>query len=107
MTEEPKDQNSGASRRDFIKQSAVAAAAFMIVPRHVLGGKGFRAPSDMLTVASVGCGGKGESDIFMFNKSGKANIAFLCDVDEKNAAKTFNNFPKAKRYKDWREMFDK
>src|SRR3569833_2552140 len=106
MTEEPKDASQSPSRRDFIKQSAVAAAAFMIVPRHVLGGKGYRAPSDMLTVASVGCGGKGQSDIFMFNKSGKANIAYLCDVDEKNAATTFKNFPNAIRYKDWRELFD-
>lgn len=107
MTEEPKEQTPTPSRRDFIKTSAVAAAAFMIVPRHVLGGKGFRAPSDMLTVASVGCGGKGQSDIAMFAKSGKANIAYLCDVDDKQGATTFRNFPNAKRYKDWREMFDK
>jgi predicted dehydrogenase len=106
MTEETKDASQN-SRRDFIKQSAVAAAAIMIVPRHVLGGNGFRAPSDMLTVASVGCGGKGQSDIAMFAKSGKANIAYLCDVDDKQAATTFKNFPNAKRYKDWREMFDK
>ncbi len=55
----------------------------MIVPRHVLGGKGFIAPSDRLTIASVGAGGKGESDIANFFKSGKADIAFLCDVDDR------------------------
>src|SRR3569833_4339407 len=103
MTEEPKDASQSPSRRDFIKQSAVAAAAFMIVPRHVLGGKGYRAQSDMLPVASVGCGGKGQIYIFMFNKSGKANIAYLCDVDEKHAATTYKNFPKAKRSKAWRD----
>jgi len=108
MTEEQKpEMNANPGRRDFLKTTAVAAASFMIVPRFVLGGKGYRAPSDMLTVASVGCGGKGESDIANFFKSGKANIAYLCDVDDRRSAKTRGNFPKAKYYKDWREMFEK
>ncbi len=101
------EEKKAASRRDFIKNSAVAAASFMIVPRYVLGGKGFIAPSDRLVIASVGVGGKGESDIANFYKSGKAEIAYLCDVDDRRAAKTVGNFPKAKYYKDWREMFDK
>src|SRR5690606_15401590 len=78
-----------------------------IVPRHVLGGKGFLAPSDRLLIAGVGAGGKGQSDIAMFHKSGKADIAFLCDVDTRRAANSVKNFPKAKFYKDWREMYDK
>jgi predicted dehydrogenase len=94
------------NRRDFIKTSSIAAAAFMIIPRHVLG-RGFVAPSDRLLIASIGVGGKGQSDIAMFSKSGKADIGFLCDVDTRRAAKTVNAFPKAKFYKDWREMFDK
>ncbi len=108
MSEKPKEeQPQNSSRRDFVKQSAVAAAAFMIVPRYVLGGKGYRAPSDMLSVAGVGAGGKGQSDIAMFAKSGKANIAYLCDVDDRQAATSVKNFPKAKYYKDWRELLDK
>ena len=95
------------SRREFIKSSTVAAAAFTIVPRFVLGGKGFIPPSDKLTIASIGVGGKGGDDIAHFYATGKADIAFLCDVDEKRAAKTVSNFPKAKFYKDWREMLDK
>jgi len=43
----------------------------------------------------------------MFAKSGKADIGFLCDVDERRAATSRKNFPKAKFYKDWREMYDK
>ena len=74
---------------------------------HVLGGKGFIAPSDRLLVAGIGVGGKGESDIANFAKSGKADIAFLCDVDEKRSATSRANFPKAKFYKDYREMLDK
>ena len=94
------------SRRTFIRNTALASAGFFIVPRHVLG-RGFLAPSDRLTIAGIGVGGKGESDIANFFKSGKADIAFLCDVDEKRAATTVKNFPKAKYYKDWREMLDK
>src|SRR5687767_7065796 len=86
------------SRRNFIKNTGIAAAGFIILPRHVLGGKGYVAPSDRLIVAGIGVGGKGESDIAMFAKSGKADIGFLCDVDEKRAANTVKNFPKAKFY---------
>lgn len=94
------------SRREFIKKTTVATAAFMIVPRHVLG-RGFVAPSDRLSIASIGVGGKGKSDIAMFAKSGKADISFLCDVDSRRAAASVTAFPKAKFYKDWREMLDK
>ncbi|CAL1516795.1 Gfo/Idh/MocA family oxidoreductase [Chitinophaga sp. MM2321] len=95
------------SRRNFIRNVGAAAAGFMIVPRHVLGGKGFIAPSDRLVIAGVGAGGKGQSDIANFYKGGKAEIGFLCDVDDRKAATSIANFPKAKYYKDWRELFDK
>lgn len=95
------------SRRDFVKTASLAAAGFMIVPRHVLGGKGFIAPSDRLIVAGVGAGGKGESDLTGFVSGGKAEIGFLCDVDDRRAANSVKRFPKAKFYKDWREMMDK
>ncbi|MFM2367958.1 MAG: hypothetical protein RL619_254 [Bacteroidota bacterium] len=104
--EDSKENKVITNRRDFIKTSALAAAAFMIVPRHVLG-RGFVAPSDRLLIASIGVGGKGQSDIAMFDKSGKVNIGFLCDVDDRRASKSVTAFPKAKYYKDWREMFDK
>ncbi|MFD2584037.1 Gfo/Idh/MocA family protein [Pedobacter vanadiisoli] len=106
MKTEQENKNT-SNRRDFIKTTAIAATAFMIVPRHVLGGPGYLAPSDRLLVAGIGVGGKGQSDLDMFNKSGKANIAFLCDVDDRRAANSVKAFPKAKYYKDWREMLDK
>jgi len=106
MKTEQENKNT-SNRRDFIKTSAIAAAAFMIVPRHVLGGPGYLAPSDRLLVAGIGVGGKGQSDLSMFYKSGKADIAFLCDVDDRRAANSVKAFPKAKYYKDWREMLDK
>ena len=95
------------SRRHFLRNGAAALAGLYIVPRHVLGGVGYRAPSDMLNIAAIGAGGKGADDINHFFASGKANIAYLCDVDDRQAAGSVAKFPKAKRYKDFREMFDK
>src|SRR5688572_18161763 len=102
------------SRRSFIKQAAVAASAFTIVPRHALG-KGFLAPSDTLYIAGIGVGGKGESDLTGFAGSPdgktkgnpKAKIAFLCDVDDRQALGSIKNFPNAVYYKDYRVMLDK
>jgi len=85
--------DAAASRRNFIRNAALTAAGFYIVPRHVLG-KGFTAPSDKLIVAGVGAGGKGESDLWNFYRSGKAEIGFLCDVDSRQTALS------RKRYKD-------
>ena len=106
MEETNKNQDA-TSRRSFLKTAAVAATAVMIVPRHVLGGRGFTAPSDRLIIAGIGAGGKGRSDIANFYKSGKAEIGFLCDVHDSRAAASVKAFPKAKYYRDYRELFDK
>jgi hypothetical protein len=90
------------SRRQFVGNIA-AGAAFTIVPRHVLG-RGFRAPSDKLNIACIGCGGKGRSDI---DGVASENIYALCDVDWKMALDAFQNYPQAKRYRDYREMLDR
>ena len=91
------------TRRDFIGKTA-AAAAFTIVPRYVLGGSGFTAPSDKLNIACIGVGGMGYNDTVGVNSE---NIYALCDVDDERAAKAYNKFPKAKRYKDFRELLEK
>jgi len=97
---------TNASRREFIKNTSVAAAGFMIVPRHVLG-RGFVAPSDKLNIAGIGAGGKGENDLAEMAKSPNVNIVALVDVDDRQAVKSRERFPKAKYYKDFREMLDK
>lgn len=107
MENHKKEEKKVFSRRNFLRNTGITAAGFMIVPRHVLGGKGFTAPSDKLRIAGVGVGGKGQSDIASFFASGKADIAFLCDVDDRRAAASRKAFPKAKYYKDYREMYDK
>ncbi|MBS1917050.1 MAG: Gfo/Idh/MocA family oxidoreductase [Bacteroidetes bacterium] len=101
-----KNKSINNSRREFLKNSSLAAAGFFIVPRHVLG-RGFVAPSDKLIVAGIGAGGKGESDLRNFYESGKAEVAFLCDVDDRQIGNSVKRFPNAKRYKDFREMLSK
>ena len=103
------------SRRSFIKAAAATTAAFTIIPRAVLGGKGFVAPSDTLYVAGIGVGGKGKVDLVGIAGSPdgkvkghpKAKIAFLCDVDDRQAVDSKKNFPKATYHKDFRVLFDK
>ncbi|MCK7558760.1 Gfo/Idh/MocA family oxidoreductase [Chitinophaga sedimenti] len=106
MLQEKTTKENHVSRRSFLRNGAAAAAGFMIVPRHVLGGKGYTAPSDRLRVAGIGVGGKGQSDLAEIAK-GPADVVYLCDVDDRRAAASVKAFPKAKYYKDFREMLDK
>jgi predicted dehydrogenase len=99
--------NSQNSRRDFLKKSSLAAASFYIVPRHVLGGKGFTAPSDKLNLAGVGCGGKGIVDLTGIWDNGRNNIAAMCDIDFVNGKEAVSKWPNAKKYKDFRVMLEK
>lgn len=102
-----KEKQPDRSRRTFIKNTVLASSVF-IVPRHVLGGVGFTAPSDQLVLAAIGAGGKGTSDILNASVKGREKVAALCDVDFSGSAKrSVENFPKAKRYNDYREMLDK
>ena len=91
------------SRRKFLKATTVAAA-FVIVPRHVLGGPAHTPPSEKLNIAGIGVGGMGGSNL---RQCENENIVALCDVDSNYAAKTFKRYPKAKVHKDYRVMFDK
>ncbi|MEX2368126.1 MAG: Gfo/Idh/MocA family oxidoreductase [Balneolaceae bacterium] len=97
--------SSSLSRKHFIGQAAALTAGFMIVPRHVLGGRGYKAPSDKLNVACVGVGGMGGGDTRSIHELGE-NIYALCDVDWDYAAQTLGTYPDAKKYFDFREMLD-
>jgi len=94
------------SRRGFMQQAA-AAAAFTIVPRHVLGGQAGPAPSEKINIAGVGIGGVGRPFLQGCAAEAAARIAFLCDVDQQYAKPVFEEYPQAKRYRDYREMLDK
>src|SRR5215472_14331610 len=120
------------TRRDFVSDAgkvalgAVIAPRFpTIVPRHVLGGPGYRAPSDMVNFAVVGFGGMGSGNAMELVKT--EQLVAVCDVDldfshtnvenrqrpnregEVNlgAIKLKEQFEKATKYSDWREMLSK
>lgn len=94
------------SRRKFLQNTAVTGAGFMIVPRSVLGGRGYTAPSDQLNVAGIGVGGRGAGIINSASEVKGVNIVALCDVDLRRAKGTFNKFSAAKTYKDFRKMLE-
>lgn len=116
--------NSRTSRRTFLASTGTLALGAMIVPRHVLGGVGFRAPSDTLNVAIVGAGGMGMQNMSRFLGE---NVVAICDVDfgyveralagrlrpnregvvTQDALKLRDSYLKAKHYADFREMLDK
>jgi predicted dehydrogenase len=117
-------QDEKLSRRKFVAGTAGATLGTMIVPRHVLGGPGYNAPSDTLNVAVVGCGGQGASDASELVMGGQ-NIVALADVDfgfvdSETADRTKGRdgkpnpifiklqeaFGKAKRYADFRKMLE-
>lgn len=88
-------------RRDFIKKALVGAAAFAIVPRHVLGGNGFLAPSDHLTKGVIGVGSMGRGH---FDYAGTKTVA-ICDVDTRHLALAQNQLKdRATEYRDYRDL---
>jgi predicted dehydrogenase len=97
-------RTSKISRRSFMSNSAVAAASITIVPSYVLAGSGNIAPSEKLNIAGIGVGGQGKWDL---DNVSSENIVALSDVDWKQAAGTFKQYPKARRYKDFRKMLEK
>jgi predicted dehydrogenase len=94
-----------SSRREFLKQVAVAGAALSLPAAswsRVLGANG------KLRIASIGTGGKGWSDLLDTAASPHAEIVALCDIDESkpHLGQAAERFPHAQRYTDWRKLLD-
>ena len=89
--------NGKLTRREFLGATA-AATAFSILPEGVLGAGGNR-----LNIAGIGVGNRGAK---VLSACETENIVALCDVDHKYAAETFEKYPKARKYADYRRMFD-
>jgi len=96
-------ENNKVSRRGFLGTGVAAAAAITIIPSNTIAGLGHQAPSDKLNIAAVGIGGMGHANLKNLKSE---NIVGLCDVDWKYADTCFKEFPEAKKYKDWRVMYD-
>ena len=88
------------NRRQFIRQSA-ATLGWASLP---LTGLRAASPNNRLNIAAIGVGGMGAGNI---QKCSGENIVALCDVDFKRGGDTFRKFPKARRFRDFRVMFDK
>ena len=98
---------SGLSRRDFLSKAAALSAGFTIVPSKVVSGAGNKnkkMPNDTLNVAGVGIGGRGAG--VLRPMANEINVVALCDVDWRYSQPVFEEYPNAKKYRDWRIMFD-
>jgi hypothetical protein len=108
------------TRRDFVADTGKLALGALIVPRHVLGGNGYQAPSDTLNFAVVGLGSQGvENAEAMISE----NLVAVCDAhlgfsetqvankvrardgkERPEGVKLRDQFVKAVKYNDYREM---
>src|SRR5947209_9547203 len=95
------------TRRYFFYGSFLTGAApfasFVASPS--LKAAGYRSPNEKLNVAAIGSGGQGGFNIR--SAAPTENIVALCDVDDRRAASTFEAFPNAPKYRDFRTMLDK
>ena len=91
------------SRRAFLRRSALGGAGFLILA-NARSAYAYDA-NGKLDVAIIGAGGRGRDNLNGVAKAGE-NIVALCDVDENEGAKSFAQFPNAKRFQDFRRLFD-
>jgi hypothetical protein len=91
------------SRRQFLRTSTIAGSALLILPHSKLA-FGSEA-NNKLNIAGIGVGGQGRGNLDNFMGLGQ-NIVALCDVDNARAGDIFGKCPSAKRYQDFRRMFD-
>ena len=100
-----------SSRRTFLKRSALFAS-FSILPSHFVFGQkssgGQLPPSQRVNLAAIGIGNQGRGDLSNLYASGHCNVVALCDVDlkGKHTQESQANHPNARRFTDFRVMFD-
>ncbi|MDR2058338.1 MAG: Gfo/Idh/MocA family oxidoreductase, partial [Dysgonamonadaceae bacterium] len=97
--------SNSMSRRSFLRKGSAAAVGLTIIPGVVMGRSfsGQTAPSDKLNIACAGIGGMGFANLKAVQSE---NIVGLADVDWKYSKQVFDHFPNAKRYYDFRVMYD-
>ncbi|MBC8470394.1 MAG: Gfo/Idh/MocA family oxidoreductase [Planctomycetes bacterium] len=70
------------NRRELLGSAAVSSIAFAVVPRHVLGGRSYVAPSDKVTVANIGCGTQGLREMPGMLENPDVQIVAVCDPNK-------------------------
>ena len=90
------------SRRQFLARTTATAGALALSFPYV--GQVLGA-NDKINVACIGVGGKGDSDS---NDAGSCggNVVAICDVDESTVNKKGEKYPNAKKFRDYRKLFD-
>jgi predicted dehydrogenase len=91
------------NRRDFLTSTGAASTGFWIAGRQTGYGQE-KSPNAKLNVASIAVGGRGRASL---DACKNENIVAVCDIDDKPLDKACADFPKAKRYNDYREMLEK
>lgn len=93
------------SRRSFLQKTGTAAIGLTVIPGVAMGKSfsGLTAPSDKLNIAGVGVGGRGFGVLKGLESQ---NIVALCDVDWRYSKPVFDHFSNAKKYYDFRQMYD-
>jgi hypothetical protein len=90
LSPEVSEKNSSINRRKFVETMAVSALTFTILPRHVLGGKNYIAPSDKITLAYIGVGTQGIRELLPLLANTQFQVVAVCDPNKE-----------AIGYKDW------
>ncbi len=104
-----------ASRRDFLKEMGMAAAGIALGSSNklfanpVTSKEWAAAKNEKVKIAYIGIGNRGEQNIDEFAKTGMVDVVALCDVDidGKQCQKVLSKYPDAKRFRDFRELFEK
>lgn len=101
------------TRRDFLRNTALASAGIALsgiyTKTNAASYSRIVGANRKVNLAHIGIGNRGWEIINDFDKTKLANVVALCDVDlgAEHTQKAMAKFPNAKRFKDFREMFDK
>ena len=99
-------KSKNVSRRGFIRSASYAAAVAGLGRMPSLKAMGYKSPNEKLNIAGIGAGGQAFEDLVNAH-AGVENVVALADVDWVRGEKGFKEWPKATKYKDYREMLDK
>jgi len=89
------------SRRGFVRRSmaAIPLAGFPAIVSS-------RSPAERLNLAFIGVGGRGAANIKEMMAKGTENVVALCDVNGQNLDKAAAQYPAARKYRDFRKLYD-
>lgn len=93
--------SSRFNRREMLRNTALAGVG-ILASRGAIGAEP-KSPNEKLNLAFVGAGGRGAANLGQLKSE---NVVALCDVDERRAGATFEQYPKARKFQDYRRMLE-